>query len=127
MEKDSLGQINGMTPPPHTHTHYRVLRMRLAGLSPKLPAFASSATVEEDACCKASSINEQLSSDQNFPPAMLSCVYPPAGRVHTGPATVSQVAMVSWLLAAWLLAGDPGGLPPVALPEAFHDILGRDS
>lgn len=27
--------------------------------------------------------------------------------------------MVSWLLAAWLLAGDPGGLPPVALPEAY--------
>ena len=46
-------------------------------------------------------------SSGSLTPEAPSChallVYPPAGRVYTGPATVAQVAMVSWLLPdSWL-------------------------
>lgn len=104
--------------------HYPDLRTRLAGPPPKPPTLASSATVEEGL---QQGLLHGTPREHRSPPARLSRLYPLAGRVDTGPATVSQVAMVSWLLPAWLLAGDPGGLPPVASPEAFHGILARDS
>lgn len=91
----------------------------------KLPAFASSATMEEEAeeeevevYSRASSINEQCSLKPEAPPAMLS-LSPSSGwqgipwPCHCCPGCHGELA------AAWPLAGDPGGLPPVALPDAF--------
>lgn len=53
---------------------------------------------------RASSINEQWLPHASSPLLPCSpCLSPPAGRVCTGPATVAQVAMVSWLLPdSWL-------------------------
>lgn len=50
-------------------------------------------------------------------------LHPLAGRAGTRPAPACYPGCHSELAANWLLARDPGGLPPMALPEPHHGCL----